>query len=151
MIKVRLVPDFFFVPDDSQDNYVYEKGDEKRAFFIECELPCVPEKDSIIAISGFKEEIFNQYSRMLLKINHNINNAVKCLRACLDNEDYNDCEYLREKYPGLSNASNIDILRTVMNQECCENAYNGDGLVCVRRIVCIPNDEYVYILVEWKL
>ena len=34
MIKVRLVPDFFFVPDDSQDNYVYEKGEEERAFFI---------------------------------------------------------------------------------------------------------------------
>ena len=150
MIKARLVPEFFFARGGF-DNYVFEKRDVKNAFYIECELPCVPGKGSAIGIADFKEEIFNQYSRFLMKINNNIHKAIGIVRRHIDDEDYTEYKNLRKEYPNLANAGNIDILRAVINQTCDYNVYNGDGFVRVANVLCFPNDEYVYIDVKWDI
>ena len=147
MIKVRLVPNFFITPNDF-NNDVFEKHDVEKALYIECELPCVPFTDSSIGIADFKEEIFSQYSRFLMKINNNIHRAIRSIRNRINDEDR--LYYLHEEYPNLSNASNIDILRVVINQNLINNAYLGDGLVRVKHVLCFPNDEYVYIMVSWQ-
>ena len=148
MIKARLVPNFFITPNDF-NNGVFEKDDVEKALYIECELPCVPFTDSSIGIADFKEEIFSQYSRFLMKINNNIHRAIRSIRSRVNDEDC-DCYYLREEYPNLSNASNIDILRVVINQNLINNVYLGDGLVRMKHVLCFPNDEYVYIMVSWR-
>lgn len=150
MIKVRLVPEFFFARGGFE-NYVFEKRDVKNAFYIECELPCVPGKHSAIGIADFKEEIFNQYSRFLMKINNNIHKAIGLIRSRINNENFTEYKNLRKEYPNLSNACNIDILRAVMNQACDDNVYNGDGSVLVESVSYFPNDEYVYIDVKWDI
>ena len=147
MIKARLVPDFFITPKDF-NNDVFEKHDVEKALYIECELPCVPFTDSSIGIADFKEEIFSQYSRFLMKINNNIHRAIRSIRNRINDDDR--LYYLHEEYPNLSNASNIDILRVVINQTLLNNAYLGDGLVRVKHVLCFPNDEYVYIMVSWQ-
>lgn len=149
MIKVRLVPDFFFLPDDAMYNFVCERGDEENAFFIECELPCVPENDSVIGISCFREEIFRQYSIMLLSVDNRIHNAIKDIMENFDDVAHDKYEYLRKEYPGLAKSSDIEILRTVMYQECCYNVYDGEGSVRAFKATYIPNDENVYIHVAW--
>ena len=148
MIKARLVPNFFLTSNDF-NNGVFEKHDVEKALYIECELPCVPFTDSSIGIADFKEEIFSQYSRFLMKINNNIHRAIRSIRSRVNDESC-DCYYLREEYPNLSNASNIDILRVVINQTIINNVYLGDGLVRVKHVLCFPNDEYVYIMVSWQ-
>ena len=148
MIKARLVPDFFITYKDF-NNDVFEKHDVEKALYIECELPCVPFTDSSIGIADFKGEIFSQYSRFLMKINNNIHRAIRSIRRRVNDESC-DCYYLREEYPNLSNASNIDILRVVINQNLIKNAYLGDGLVRGKHVLCFPNDEYVYIMVSWQ-
>ena len=150
MIKVRLVPEFFFA-EGGFNNYVYEKRDVKNAFYIECELPCVPEKGSAIGIADFKEEIFSQYSRFLMKINNNIHEAIGIIRSHIDDEDYTEYKNLRKEYPNLANAGNIDILRAVINQTRGYNVYNGAGFVRVASVLYFPNDEYVYIDVNWEI
>ena len=147
MIKARLVPNFFITPNDFS-NDVFEKHDVEKALYIECELPCVPFTDSSIGIADFKEEIFSQYSRFLMKINNNIHRAIRSIRNRINDDDR--LYYLHEEYPNLSNASNIDILRVVINQTLLNNAYLGDGLVRVKHVLCFPNDEYVYIMVSWQ-
>ena len=148
MIKARLVPDFFITYKDF-NNDVFEKHDVEKALYIECELPCVPFTGSSIGIADFKEEIFSQYSRFLMKINNNIHKAIRSIRRRVNDESC-DCYYLLEEYPNLSDASNIDILRVVINQNLINNAYLGDGLVRVKHVLCFPNDEYVYIMVSWQ-
>ena len=147
MIKARLVPNFFLTSNDF-NNGVFEKHDVEKALYIECELPCVPFTDSSIGIADFKEEIFSQYSRFLMKINNNIHRAIRSIRNRINDDDR--LYYLHEEYPNLSNASNIDILRVVINQTLLNNAYLGDGLVRVKHVLCFPNDEYVYIMVSWQ-
>ena len=147
MIKARLVPNFFITSNDF-NNDVFEKHDVEKALYIECELPYVPYEGSSIGIADFKEEIFSQYSRFLMKINNNIHRAIRSIRNRINDDDR--LYYLHEEYPNLSNASNIDILRVVINQTLLNNAYLGDGLVRVKHILCFPNDEYVYIMVSWQ-
>ena len=148
MIKARLVPNFFITPKDF-NNDVFEKHDVEKALYIECELPYVPYEGSSIGIADFKEEIFSQYSRFLMKINNNIHRAIRSIRRRVNDESC-DCYYLLEEYPNLSNASNIDILRVVINQNLINNVYLGDGLVRVKHVLYFPNDEYVYIMVSWQ-
>ena len=147
MIKARLVPNFFITSNDF-NNDVFEKHDVEKALYIECELPYVPYEGSSIGIADFKEEIFSQYSRFLMKINNNIHRAIRSIRNRINDDDR--LYYLHEEYPNLSNASNIDILRVVINQTLLNNAYLGDGLVRVKHVLCFPNDEYVYIMVSWQ-
>ena len=147
MIKARLVPNFFLTSNDF-NNGVFEKHDVEKALYIECELPYVPYEESSIGIADFKEEIFSQYSRFLMKINNNIHRAIRSIRNRINDDDR--LYYLHEEYPNLSNASNIDILRVVINQTLLNNAYLGDGLVRVKHVLCFPNDEYVYIMVSWQ-
>ena len=89
MIKARLVPNFFITPKDF-NNDVFEKHDVEKALYIECELPCVPFTDSSIGIADFKEEIFSQYSRFLMKINNNIHRAIRSIRRRVNDESC-DC------------------------------------------------------------
>ena len=58
---------------------------------------------------------------------------------------------LREEYPNLKNASNVDILRAVIYDDFGDSVYRDFGIVKVDDITMIPNDEMVYIKLIWNL
>ena len=152
MIKVRLVPNFLFYPKDCESNVVYDKETEREAFYIECEFPCIPCEGSVIPIGRIKDEIFNQYSHLLLRFNEYLSTAIDNIRNRIDNEYYEKsyCD-LREEYPNLKNASNADILRAVIYDDFGDSVYRDFGIVKVDDITMIPNDEMVYIKLIWNL
>ena len=152
MIKVRLVPDFFFYPCDMGDNWVLDADDVRRVFYIECELPCIPGFGTVIPFGSIRDEIFNQYSHLLLRFNEYLSNAIDNIRNRIDDKDYENSYWdLREKYPNLKNASNVDILRAVIYDDFGDSVYRDFGIVKVDDITMIPNDEMVYIKLIWNL
>lgn len=153
MIKVRLVPNFFFCPKDCDDlNLVYDKRTKDSAFYIECEIPCIPSVGTEIPLGSIRDEIFNQYSHLLLRFNENMHQVIDEIRNHVDDEDYEASYWdLREKYPNLKNASNIDILRAVIYDDFGDSVYSDFGIVQVDDITMFPNDEMVYIKIIWNL
>lgn len=152
MIKVRLVPNFLFYPYDMENNWVLDANDVRRVFYIECELPCLPSVDTIIPFGTIRDEIFNQYSRMLHQPNGYLCQVIDNIRNRIDDKDY-DCYYyeLRYKYPNLKNASNADILRAVIYDDFGDSVYRDFGVVKVNDITMIPNEEMVYIKLIWEI
>lgn len=152
MIKVRLVPNFFFCPRDMEDNWVLDANGARRAFYIECELPCIPGFGTVIPFGSIRDEIFNQYSHLLLRFNEYLSEAIDNIRNRIDDKDYENSYWdLREKYPNLKNASNVDILRAVIYDDFGDSVYRDFGIVKVDDITMIPNDEMVYIKLIWDL
>ena len=152
MIKVRLVPNFLFCPHDMEDNWVLDADDVRRVFYIECELPCLPPVDTVIPFGSIRDEIFNQYSHLLLRFNEYLYQAIDDIRNRIDDKKYEDSYWdLREEYPNLKNASNADILRAVIYDDFGDSVYRDFGIVKVDDITMIPNDEMVYIKLIWNL
>ena len=152
MIKVRLVPDFFFYPCDMGDNWVLDADDVRRVFYIECELPCLPPVGTVIPFGSIRDEIFNQYSHLLLRFNEYLYRAINNIRNRIDNKCYETHYFgLRMKYPNLKNASNIDSLRYVICDDFVDSVYSDFGIVIVDGITMFPNDEMVYIKLIWNL
>ena len=152
MIKVRLVPDFFFYPCDMGDNWVLDADDVRRVFYIECELPCIPGFGTVIPFGSIRDEIFNQYSHLLLRFNEYLSNAIDNIRNRIDDKDFENSYWdLREKYPNLKNASDVDILRTVIYDDFGDSVYRDFGVVRVNDITMIPNEEMVYIKLIWEI
>lgn len=152
MIKVRLVPDFLFYPCDMGDNWVLDADDVRRVFYIECELPCLPSVGTVIPFGSIRDEIFSQYSHLLLRFNEYLSTAIDNIRNRIDDKKYDDSYWdLREKYPNLKNASNADILRAVIYDDFGDSVYRDFGIVKVDDITMIPNDEMVYIKLIWNL
>lgn len=152
MIKVRLVPNFIFYPYDMEDNWVLDANEAQRAFYIECELPCIPSVGTVIPLGTIRDEIFNQYSRMLHQPNGYLCQAIDNIRNRVDDEDYEKSYWdLREKYPNLKNASDVDILRAVIYDDFGDSVYRDFGVVRVNDITMIPNEEMVYIKLIWEI
>ena len=152
MIKVRLVPNFLFFPHDMEDNWVLDADDVRRVFYIECELPCLPSVGTVIPFGSIRDEIFNQYSHLLLRFNEYLYQAIDNIRNRIDDKKYDDSYWdLREEYPNLKNASNADILRAVIYDDFGDSVYRDFGIVKVDGITMIPNDEMVYIKLIWDL
>lgn len=151
MIKVRLVPNFLFYPKDCELNEVYDKETEREVFYIECEFPCIPCEGSVIPIGRIKDEIFNQYSHLLLRFNKNLCEAIDDIRECLYDDDYKRYyKYLRKSLPDVKNVSNIDILRAVIYNDF-DSAYDDYGFISVNSVVMFPNSEMVYLEIKWQL
>ena len=152
MIKVRLVPIFLFCPHDMEDNWVLDANDVRRVFYIECELPCLPSVGTVIPFGSIRDEIFNQYSHLLLRFNEYLYQAIDNIRNRIDDKKYDDSYWdLREEYPNLKNASNADILRAVIYDDFGDSVYRDFGIVKVDGITMIPNDEMVYIKLIWDI
>lgn len=146
MIKVRLVPDFLLSPNDSQDvNYIIGQDEKRDVFYIECSLPYIPAKGDYIDLASIRDDIFQQYSHLLLRFNKNLSDMINIIR--------NDTEkFILKGIEDRKNASNIDILRAIIYEgRQCDSVYSGSGIVYVDKCVYFPNDEYVYIRITWNL
>lgn len=129
-----------------EDNWVLDANDVRRVFYIECELPCLPPVRTVIPFGSIRDEIFNQYSHLLLRFNEYLYQAIDDIRNRIDDKKYEDSYWdLREEYPNLKNASNADILRAVIYDDFGDSVYRDFGIVKVDGITMIPNDEMVYI------
>ena len=134
------------------DNWVLDADDVRRVFYIECELPCLPSVGTVIPFGSIRDEIFNQYSHLLLRFNEYLYQAIDNIRNRIDDKKYDDSYWdLREKYPNLKNASNADILRAVIYDDFGDSVYRDFGIVKVDGITIIPNDEMVYIKLIWDV
>lgn len=135
-----------------EDNWVLDADDVRRVFYIECELQCLPSVGTVIPFGSIRDEIFNQYSHLLLRFNEYLYQAIDNIRNRIDDKKYDDSYWdLREKYPNLKNASNVDILRAVIYDDFGDSVYRDFGIVKVDDITMIPNDEMVYIKLIWNL
>lgn len=135
-----------------EDNWVLDANDVRRVFYIECELPCLPPVRTVIPFGSIRDEIFNQYSHLLLRFNEYLYQAIDDIRNRIDDKKYEDSYWdLREEYPNLKNASNADILRAVIYDDFGDSVYRDFGIVKVDGITMIPNDEMVYIKLIWDV
>ena len=135
-----------------EDNWVLDANDVRRVFYIECELPCLPPVGTVIPFGSIRDEIFNQYSHLLLRFNEYLYQAIDDIRNRIDDKKYDDSYWdLREEYPNLKNASNADILRAVIYDDFGDSVYRDFGMVKVDGITMIPNDEMAYIKLIWDV
>lgn len=146
MIKVRLVPDFLLNVEDSTDfNYIYRQCERDEIFYIECSLPCVPAENDFIDLSSIRDEIFKQYSYLLLRFNKNLCQMMDAIRADPD-------EFVLDNITNQKDASNIDILRSIIYPcRTGDSIYCGQGIVRAGKAFYFPNDEYVYVHITWEL
>lgn len=146
MIKVRLVPSFLLNVNDSQDvNCISCQNEKRDVFYIECSLPSIPSKGDIIDLESIRDDVFRQYSHLLLRFNKNLTKMLDIIRN-------NPEEFILKDLKDRKNASNIDILRAIIYEiSFCDSVYYGGGIVYVDCCTYFPNDEYVYVNIHWEL